>query len=202
MQHDLWEPSDRHQSPELKLDWAPLRRRIATHGLRNSLLTAPMPTASTAQIAGNTESFEPPTSNLFVRRVLSGEFVVVNRRLVRKLEASGQWARLWRRLLASQGSVQDLPVDDELKRLFRTAWEVPQKHTLQMAADRGRFIDQSQSMNVFMASPTAQTLSAMHMYGWKLGLKTGMYYLHTRPAVEAVMFDAPRQEAECDSCGA
>lgn len=191
LQHDLWAPTPetpQYDTPALRIDWGPLRADIARHGLRNSLLTAPMPTASTAQIMGNTESFEPPTSNVFVRRVLSGEFVVVNRRLVAALESTGQWDAVRRQLLASHGSVQGLSVPDDLKAVFRTAWEISQKHVLQMAADRGRFIDQSQSMNIFMADASAQRLTAMHMYGWRLGLKTGMYYLHTRPAVEAIMF--------------
>lgn len=219
LQHDLWTrgpETPEYGTPECFMDWTDLRAAIARHGLRNSLLTAPMPTASTAQIAGNTESFEPPTSNVFVRRVLSGEFVVVNRRLVAALEDRGQWDAVRQRLLAQHGSLQELPVDDDLKEIFRTVWEIPQKHVLQMAADRGRFIDQSQSMNIFMADASAQKLTAMHMYGWRLGLKTGMYYLHTRPAVEAVMFaagadsevtsgaagEAAGEGPGCESCGA
>ena len=190
-------------TPSTRWDWPELRRRIQTSGLRNSLLTAPMPTASTAQIAGNNESFEPAMSNLFVRRVLSGEFVVVNRHMVAALEAEGKWPALRDDLVRCGGSVQNLPVSQKLKDVFRTAWEMKQRPLVDMAADRAPYIDQSQSFNVFMAAPTAQMVNALHMYAWRKGLKTGMYYLHTRPAIEAVPFSvAQDKHGECESCGA
>jgi ribonucleotide reductase alpha subunit len=192
-------------------DWDNLRLNIAKHGLRNSLLTAPMPTASTAQIAGNTESFEPAMSNLLVRRVLSGEFVVVNRRLVAALERAGRWPAVRDDLIRAGGSVQGLDVPALIKAVFCTVWEMKQKPLLEMAADRGPFVDQSQSLNVFMENATAAKLHSLHMYAWQRGLKTGMYYLHTRPAIEAVQFAVARggevrgedeEEGVCASCSA
>lgn len=170
-------------------DWEALRAAIGRHGVRNSLLTAPMPTASTAQIAGNTESFEPVTSNVFVRRVLSGEFLVVNRRMVAALEAHGLWPAARDELLRTGGSVQGLDgLPASVKATFRTVWEMKQRPLIDMAADRGPYIDQSQSLNVFMADADPDKLTAMHMYAWARGLKTGMYYLHSRPPREAVQF--------------
>ena len=210
LQPDLW---DADASPGGRWDWASLRADIAAHGLRNSLLTAPMPTASTAQIAGNTESFEPCMSNAVVRRVLSGEFVVVNRHLVRALEDEGLWPALREPLLRANGSVQGLPVPQRIKDVFRTVWEMKQRPLIEMAAERGPFIDQSQSLNVFMADATATKLNALHFCAWRGGLKTGMYYLHTRPAVEAVQFALlgadsgvgaqPREDdGPCETCSA
>jgi ribonucleoside-diphosphate reductase alpha chain len=207
LQPDLW-----GAGVSSRWDWDNLRLNIAKHGLRNSLLTAPMPTASTAQIAGNTESFEPAMSNLLVRRVLSGEFVVVNRRLVAALERAGRWPAVRDDLIRAGGSVQGLDVPDSIKSVFRTVWEMKQKPLLEMAADRGPFVDQSQSLNVFMEDATAAKLHSLHMYAWQRGLKTGMYYLHTRPAIEAVQFAVARggearggeaeEEGVCASCSA
>merc|ERR1739845_2218 len=156
-------------------DWSALKQRIMTHGLRNSLLVAPMPTASTAQILGNNESFEPYTQNLYVRRVLSGEFVQVNRHLLRDL-------------IACNGSVQSLDLPSDIKELYKTVWEIKQRIVLDMAADRGAYIDQSQSLNIHMTDASTAKLSSMHFHGWQLGLKTGIYYLRTKAAVDAIKF--------------
>jgi len=166
-----------------------LKEKIAKHGLRNSLMVAPMPTASTAQILGNNESFEPYTQNLYVRRVLSGEFVQVNRHLLRDLIARDLWTDDMRmQLVAHNGSVQHLDVPSDIKQLYKTVWEIKQRHVLDMAADRGAYIDQSQSLNIHMVDATTAKLSSMHFHGWQLGLKTGMYYLRTKAAVDAIKF--------------
>eukprot|EP00173_Palmaria_palmata_P004091 Plantae.Rhodophyta-Palmaria_palmata.ctg4859.p1 GENE.Plantae.Rhodophyta-Palmaria_palmata.ctg4859~~Plantae.Rhodophyta-Palmaria_palmata.ctg4859.p1 ORF type:complete len:404 (+),score=87.26 Plantae.Rhodophyta-Palmaria_palmata.ctg4859:165-1214(+) len=182
LQFDMWnvKPSDRW-------DWDGLRAKIATHGVRNSLLLAPMPTASTSQILGNNEACEAFTSNFYVRRVLAGEFTVINHHLVKDLQSLGLWTpAIKTQLVAGNGSVQhiaDIPSD--IKALYKTVWEISQKKLLDMSADRGAYIDQSQSMNVHMSSPNIGKLSSMHFHGWKVGLKTGMYYLRTRAAVDA-----------------
>jgi ribonucleoside-diphosphate reductase alpha subunit len=202
LQFDLWgvAPSAHHE-------WNDLKDRIRVHGLRNSLLVAPMPTASTAQILGNNECFEPYTSNIYSRRVLAGEFAVVNRHLLRDLQDLGLWTPHVRNaIIRDNGSVQQVAdIPDELKRLYRTAWELKQRDLIDMAADRGAFICQSQSLNLFLKSPTAEKLSAMHMHGFKRGLKTGMYYLRTQAAVDAIKFTLPvasHSEPECTSCSA
>merc|ERR1712048_512764 len=170
-------------------DWAALKERIAKHGLRNSLLVAPMPTASTAQILGNNESFEPYTQNLYVRRVLSGEFVSVNRHLLRDLIERDLWTESLRtQLIAHNGSVQNLDLPSEIKELYKTVWEIRQRIVLDMAAARGAYIDQSQSLNIHMIDATTAKLSSMHFHGWQLGLKTGMYYLRTKAAADAIKF--------------
>merc|ERR1711968_403961 len=170
-------------------DWASLKERIAEHGLRNSLLVAPMPTASTAQILGNNESFEPYTQNLYVRRVLSGEFVQVNRHLLKDLIARGLWSDDLRvQLVAHNGSVQHLDLPSDIKELYKTVWEIKQRIVLDMAADRGAYIDQSQSLNIHMTDASTAKLSSMHFHGWQLGLKTGIYYLRTKAAVDAIKF--------------
>merc|ERR1711871_718364 len=184
LQFDLWgvTPSDRW-------DWSALKAKVAVHGLRNSLLVAPMPTASTAQILGNTESFEPYTQNIYVRRVLAGEFVQVNRHLVSDLLERDLWTDdLKKQLIAFNGSVQNLNIPADLKELYKTVWEIKQKSVLEMAADRAPYICQSQSLNIHMTDCTMAKLSSMHFYGWKLGLKTGMYYLRTKAAVDAIKF--------------
>jgi len=185
LQFDMWgrEPTSG------RWDWAALKKRIAVHGLRNSLLVAPMPTASTAQILGNNESFEPYTQNLYVRRVMSGEFVSVNRHLVRDLIARDLWTEDMRlQLIAHNGSVQLLEVPADLKELYKTVWEIKQRIVLDMAAERGAYIDQSQSLNIHMVDATTAKLSSMHFHGWQLGLKTGMYYLRTKAAADAIKF--------------
>ncbi|KAJ2740552.1 ribonucleotide-diphosphate reductase subunit rnr1 [Coemansia sp. BCRC 34301] len=185
LQPDMW-----GQATSDRWDWATLRSDIARWGLRNSLLVAPMPTASTSQILGFNECFEPYTSNLYTRRVLAGEFQVVNPWLLRDLVSRGLWDDGMRqRLIAANGSVQALPdVPEDLKRLYKTVYEIKQKVIIDLAADRGAFIDQSQSLNIHMDGPNYQKLTSMHFYGWKRGLKTGMYYLRTKPAVDAIKF--------------
>jgi ribonucleoside-diphosphate reductase alpha chain len=200
LQFDMW-----GVTPSARWDWAALRAKIAEHGVRNSLLVAPMPTASTAQILGNNECFEPYTSNLYSRRVLSGEYVVVNQHLLRDLMARGLWtSEIRNQIIAHNGSVQNIPeIPDDLKLLYRTAWEIKQRALIDMAADRGAFIDQSQSFNVFVQDPNYGKLSSMHFYGWKKGLKTGMYYLRSKAAADAIKFtvdqDALRRKAVADA---
>lgn len=193
LQYDMWgvEPTD-------LWDWAALKEQIKAHGVRNSLLLAPMPTASTAQILGNNESFEPYTSNIYTRRVLSGEFQVVNKHLLRDLVDLGIWnERIKEKLIINRGSVQNIPeIPADLKELYKTVWELSQRDLIDMAADRGAFIDQSQSLNVFIAEPNFAKLTSMHFYAWKKGLKTGMYYLRTRPAAEAIQFSVSAESAE------
>jgi len=185
LQFDLWGASPASG----RWDWAGLKAKIAQHGLRNSLLLAPMPTASTAQILGNNESFEPYTQNLYVRRVLSGEFVQVNRHLLRDLIKRDLWTEETRlQLIAHNGSVQRLDLPADLKELYKTVWEIKQRIVLDMAADRGIYIDQSQSLNIHMVDATTAKLSSMHFHGWQLGLKTGMYYLRTKAAADAIKF--------------
>merc|ERR1719253_2169023 len=169
LQFDLWG----EQPKSGRWDWASLKAKIKEHGLRNSLLVAPMPTASTAQILGNNESFEPYTQNLYVRRTLSGEFVQINRHLLRDLIAQGLWTDDVRmQLIAHNGSVQNVNVPANIKELYKTVWEIKQRHILDMAADRGAYIDQSQSLNIHMIDATTAKLSSMHFHGWQLGLKT------------------------------
>jgi ribonucleoside-diphosphate reductase alpha subunit len=171
-------------------EWDVLREEIKEHGVRNSLLVAPMPTASTSQILGNNECFEPYTSNIYSRRTLSGEFPVVNKHLLKDLVKLGLWSdSMKNRLIAANGSIQDFPeVPNNIKELYRTVWEIKQKDILDMAADRGAFIDQSQSLNIFIDSPNFAKLTSMHFYAWKKGLKTGMYYLRTKAARDAIQF--------------
>ena len=184
-QFDMWgvKPSDRWE-------WDVLKKEVIEHGVRNSLLLAPMPTASTAQILGNNECFEPYTSNIYTRRVLSGEFIIVNKHLLRDLVKLGIWNdSLKNKLMASNGSVQNIEeIPDNIKELYKTAWEISQKVIVDMAADRGAFIDQSQSLNIFMENANFAKLTSMHFYGWKAGLKTGMYYLRTKSATDAIKF--------------
>merc|ERR1712176_1062815 len=185
LQFDMWNCTPQSG----RWDWAALKARIVKHGMRNSLLVAPMPTASTAQILGNNESFEPYTQNLYVRRVLSGEFVSVNRHLLRDLIERGLWTEELRtQLIAHNGSVQNLDLPSEIRELYKTVWEIKQRIVLDMAAARGAYIDQSQSLNIHMTDATTAKLSSMHFHGWSIGLKTGMYYLRTKAAVDAIKF--------------
>jgi ribonucleoside-diphosphate reductase alpha subunit len=185
LQYDMW-----GVTPSERWSWKELKEEIKIYGIRNSLLVAPMPTASTSQILGNTECFEPITSNIYVRRVLSGEFLVVNNYLVRDLEKIGLWDdSMVNKIISNHGSIQKIEeIPLELRNLYKTVWEIKQRVLIDMAADRGAFIDQSQSLNLFLASPSYSTMTSMHMYGWKKGLKTGMYYLRTKPAVNAIQF--------------
>ncbi|MFZ9680398.1 MAG: ribonucleoside-diphosphate reductase subunit alpha, partial [Bacteroidia bacterium] len=192
-QFDMW-----GVQPGPRWDWAGLKAQVAQHGVRNSLLLAPMPTASTSQILGNNECFEPYTSNLYSRRVLSGEFVVVNKHLLRDLIDAGIWSLdLKNKIIAQNGSVQNIPeIPESLKALYKTAWEISQKTIIDMAAGRGAYICQSQSMNIFMPAANFAKLTSMHFYAWKAGLKTGMYYLRTKAAVNAVKFTLDSQQAQ------
>lgn len=185
LQFDLWDVQ-----PSERWDWNTLRKSVMEYGVRNSLLLAPMPTASTSQILGNNECFEPYTSNVYNRRVLSGEFVVVNKHLLKDLTELGLWNPVMKnKLIAENGSVQNIPeVPDNLKELYKTVWEIKQKTIIDMAADRGAFICQSQSLNLFMAEPNIAKLTSMHFHAWKSGLKTGMYYLRTKAAADAIKF--------------
>uniref|UniRef100_A0A7S4ADX9 Ribonucleoside-diphosphate reductase n=1 Tax=Pseudo-nitzschia australis TaxID=44445 RepID=A0A7S4ADX9_9STRA len=196
LQFDLWgvTPSDRW-------DWAKLKANIAKHGLRNSLLVAPMPTASTAQILGNNESTEPFTSNIYNRRVLAGEFTIVNKHLLRDLTKLGIWNESVRnRLIADRGSVQKIEeIPKELRDVYKTVWEVPQRIILDLAADRSPFICQSQSLNVHIADPSSKKLTSMHFYAWKKGLKTGMYYLRSRPKADAIQFTVDQEKLAADT---
>jgi len=187
-QHNLWNIQDDELSG--RWDWAKLRKDVKKHGVRNSLLVAPMPTASTSQILGNNEAFEPYTSNIYTRRVLSGEFIVVNKHLLEDLVALGLWdEELKQEIMRANGSIQHIDgIPQELKELYRTVWELSMKDIIDMARHRGYFIDQSQSLNLFMENANFAKLTSMHFYGWKSGLKTGMYYLRTKSAVDAIKF--------------
>ncbi|MDX2285933.1 MAG: ribonucleoside-diphosphate reductase subunit alpha [Bacteroidia bacterium] len=191
LQFDLW-----NVEPSLRWDWYTLKASILRHGIRNSLLLAPMPTASTSQILGNNECFEPFTSNIYTRRTLSGEFVVVNKYLLEDLIERGLWNDAMKdRLIAANGSIQQFPdIPDDLKQLYKTAWELSQKVVIDMAADRGAFICQSQSMNIFMENANFGKLTSMHFYAWEKGLKTGMYYLRTKAAADAIKFTLDQQK--------
>ena len=183
-QFNLWDGQTQLSD---RWDWEGLRNQIMKDGVRNSLLIALMPTASTALIMGNNDAFEPFTSNLYTRRVLSGEFIMVNKYLLHDLTELGLWnTDMKEQLMRDNGSVQNLDIPDELKEIYKTVWEVSMKDVIDMAADRGRFVDQSQSMNLFLESPQIDRVSKMHMYAWSKGLKTGMYYLRTKSAMNAV----------------
>lgn len=179
-------------------NWDKLKQEVKKHGIRNSLLVAPMPTASTSQILGNNECFEPYTSNLYTRRVLSGEFIVVNKHLLKDLIRLGLWNEdMKNTILAENGSIQNIPgIPDNIKELYRTVWEISQKAIIEMAADRGAYICQSQSLNVHMLNPNFGKLTSMHFTAWKLGLKTGMYYLRTKAATDAIKFTVDKQKAK------
>ena len=177
-------------------DWAKLRKNVMKHGVRNSLLVAPMPTASTSQILGNNEAFEPYTSNIYTRRVLSGEFIVVNKHLLEDLVELGLWNNDMKEdIMRANGSIQHIDaIPADLKELYKTVWEMSMKDIIDMARHRGYFIDQSQSLNLFMQDPDFGKLTSMHFYGWKSGLKTGMYYLRTKSAVNATQFTLSKEK--------
>lgn len=185
LQYEMW-----NTLPSPRWDWEGLKKSIARHGLRNSLLLAPMPTASTSQILGNNECFEPYTSNLYTRRVLSGEFIIVNKHLLRDLVKLGIWnERLKQQIIAHNGSIQHIEdIPPFIRELYKTVWEIKQKTLIDMAADRGAYICQSHSLNLFVSSPSFSKLTSMHFYAWKKGLKTGLYYLRTKSAVDAIKF--------------
>jgi ribonucleoside-diphosphate reductase alpha chain len=191
-QFDMWgvEPTDRW-------DWTLLKEEVKKFGVRNSLLVAPMPTASTSQIFGNNECFEPYTSNIYTRRVLSGEFIIVNKHLLKDLVSLGLWNNAMKnKIIAANGSVQQIEeIPSDIKELYKTVWEIKQRNIIDMSADRGAYICQSQSLNLFVDNPTTSKLTSMHFYAWKKGLKTGMYYLRTQAATQAVQFTVDKQAA-------
>ncbi len=197
-QFDMWD------NPKFSgmYDWDLMKERVKKHGLRNSLLVAPMPTASTSQILGNNECIEPYTTNIYLRRTLAGEFVVVNKHLVRRLQEIGMWSKETKDLMVrTGGSVMNIKeIPEDIKSLHKTVWEISQKVLIDMARDRGCFVDQSQSMNLFMESPTASKLSSMHMYAWKAGLKTGIYYLRSKAKARAIQYSLAPEE--CTMCSA
>jgi ribonucleoside-diphosphate reductase alpha chain len=192
-QFDMWgvQPSNRY-------DWISLKNEVIKHGVRNSLLIAPMPTASTSQIFGNNECFEPYTSNIYTRRVLSGEFIIVNKHLLRDLIQLNLWSNeMKNRIIAANGSIQNITeIPSHIKELYKTVWEIKQRNIIDMAADRGAFICQSQSLNLFIDTPNTAKLTSMHFYAWKKGLKTGMYYLRTQAATQAIQFTVDKSGLE------
>ncbi len=192
-QFDMW-----GVTPSARWEWDLLKEEVKQHGVRNSLLLAPMPTASTAQILGNNECFEPYTSNIYTRRVLSGEFIIVNKHLLKDLVKEGLWNMDMRqKIMAANGSVQHIPeIPSRIKELYKTAWEISQKAIIDQAADRGAFICQSQSLNIFMEQANFGKLTSMHFYGWEKGLKTGMYYLRTKAATDAIKFTIDKSVVE------
>ena len=194
LQFDLWNMNE-HSG---RWDWDSLKSEIIDNGMRNSLLLAPMPTASTSQILGNNECFEAFTSNLYVRRTLSGEFIVPNRHLIKDLIKLGIWSlEMKDEILRHKGSIQNIEgIPDNIKELYKTTWEIKQKHVIDMAADRGAYVDQSQSMNIHMTDANAAKVTSMHFYGWKKGLKTGMYYLRTKAAADAIQFTVEAKKAD------
>lgn len=196
LQFDMWDEGEHFWK------WDSLKKNIVKYGLRNSLVLAPMPTASTSQILGNNECIEPYTTNIYLRRTLAGEFVVVNKHLVRYLQSRGLWSKdLKNKIIAHGGSVQTLDeVEEHIKPVFKTVWEIKQRDIIDMAAERGRFVDQSQSLNLFVEQPTLGKLSSMHMYSWQKGLKTGMYYLRTKAKSKAVQMTIDPEQ--CMSCSA
>ncbi len=195
-QFNMWGVKDEELSG--RWDWAALRKKVIKNGVRNSLLVAPMPTASTSQILGNNEAFEPYTSNIYTRRVLSGEFIVVNKHLLEDLVNLGLWNNnMKEELMRANGSIQNLEgIPADLKELYKTVWELSMKDIIDMSRHRGYFIDQSQSLNLFMEDPDYSKLTSMHFYAWKSGLKTGMYYLRTKSAVNAIKFTISNQESK------
>lgn len=189
-QFDMW-----GVTPTNQWDWTALKEEVKKYGVRNSLLVAPMPTASTSQIFGNNECFEPYTSNIYTRRVLSGEFIIVNKHLLKDLVNLGLWNNSMKnKIIAANGSIQNIEeIPAEIKELYKTVWEIKQRNIIDMAADRGAYICQSQSLNLFVDSPNTSKLTSMHFYAWKKGLKTGMYYLRTQAATQAVQFTVEKQ---------
>jgi ribonucleotide reductase alpha subunit len=211
LQFDMWnvEPSDRY-------DWTELKKSIMAHGMRNSLLLAPMPTASTSQILGFNECFEPLTSNIYSRRTMAGEFVVANNYLMRELIELGIWNdKIKNNIIANKGSIQQLTIIPEhIRNKYKIVWEMPMKHLIDMSADRGAFICQSQSLNLWLEDPNYNTLTSMHFYSWKQGLKTGIYYLRRKAKHQAQQFTVEPEKNEeeqnvekdehdiCDMCSA
>ena len=196
-QFDLWETFDIN---ELTHDWDSLKTEIKKWGVRNSLLLAPMPTASTSQILGNNECIEPYTSNIYLRRTIAGEFTVINQHLIKVLINRGLWSEdLKNKIISNDGSVQNIDeIPQEIQDVFKTVWEISQKDLIDMAVDRAPFICQSQSLNLFMAEPSYDSLTSMHFYSWRNGLKTGIYYLRNQPKAKTQKFTV--EPTECVSC--
>jgi len=196
LQFDLW-----NEEPSMKTKWNKVKRDLAKYGMRNSLLLAPMPTASTSQILGNNECFEPFTSNIYVRRTLAGEFIVINKHLITDLIKLKLWdAEMKNKIIVDNGSVRNISsIPDYLKNIYKTVWEIGNKTLIDMSADRGKYICQSQSLNLYMSDPEFPKITSMHFYSWRKGLKTGQYYLRTRAAAKAQQFSI---EPECESCSA
>jgi ribonucleotide reductase alpha subunit len=207
LQFDMW-----NVTPSERYDWSSLKESIVKYGLRNSLLVAPMPTASTSQILGFNECFEPFTSNLYSRRTLAGEFVVVNKYLMKELIQLGYWnEQIKNNIIANKGSVQQLTIlSEHIRNKYKIVWEMPMKHLIDMSADRGAFICQSQSLNLWMEDPTYNSLTSMHFYSWKKGLKTGIYYLRRKGKHQAQQFTIEPESKEpedekdeiCEMCSA
>jgi ribonucleotide reductase alpha subunit len=210
LQFDMW-----NVKPSNRYDWDTLKQNIIRYGLRNSLLVAPMPTASTSQILGNNECFEPFTSNIYVRRTIAGEFVIVNKHLMNELINLDKWNQdVKNSIIANGGSIQQLDLPKPIKEKYKIVWEIPMKHILEMAQDRGAYICQSQSTNLWMKDPNYKKLTAMHMFAWNCGLKTGIYYLRTKakaapqqftiepPSNPAKNTQTNDDEEECLMCGA
>ena len=197
LQFDLW---DSKPSEEMSNKWNELKLDIMEYGLRNSLCLAPMPTASTSQILGNYECFEPVMSNIYSRRVLAGEYTVINNNLIYDLMNYNIWNEdLKNKIISHDGSVQNInEIPQFIKDRYKTAWEIKQKNIIDMSVDRGKYICQSQSLNLFVEAPTFKTISSMHFYSWKKGLKTGMYYLRSRPSSKAIQFTVAPEV--CESC--
>ena len=197
-QYNLWGIKDDELSG--RWDWKGLRKSVKKHGVRNSLLVAPMPTASTSQILGNNECFEPYTSNIYTRRVLAGEYVVINNYLIQDLIDYNIWNEdLKDKIIVEDGSVQNInDIPKFIKDKYKTAWELKQKNIIDMSVDRGKYICQSQSLNLSIEAPTFKTISSMHFYSWKKGLKTGMYYLRSRPSSKAIQFTVDPEI--CENC--
>ena len=194
LQFDLW-----NQKPLNMYDWDKLKQNIIENGLRNSLLLAPMPTASTSQILGNNECIEPYTTNVYIRRTLAGEFICINKHLLKDLMDLGIWNKnLKNQIIQNNGSLKNVSssIPDHIKNLYKTVWEIKQKNIIDMAADRGIYIDQSQSLNIHMSNASHTKLTSMHFYGWKKGLKTGMYYLRTQSAADSIKFTIDKEELE------
>jgi ribonucleotide reductase alpha subunit len=200
-QFDMW-----NVTPSSRYDWDKLRKNIITYGIRNSLLIAPMPTASTSQILGFNECFEPFTSNIYSRRTLAGEFILPNKYLMRELIELGMWnEEMKNNIIANKGSIQHIEmIPKNIRDKYKIVWEIPMKHLIDMSADRGAYICQSQSLNLWVEDPTYSTLTSMHFYSWSKGLKTGIYYLRRKAKHQAQQFtiEPEKEEKKCDNCSA
>ena len=202
-QFDMWKQEPIKKVGSIILDWETLRKNIKTHGIRNSLLLAPMPTASTSQILGNNECIEPFTSNIYSRSTLAGQFVIINKHLQKDLIDIGVWNnKIKDNIIINDGSIQQIQgIPKSIKELYKISWDLSMKDVIDLAADRAIYVCQSQSLNLWVKNPTTNKLSSMHMYSWKKGLKTGMYYLRRRAVVKAQQFSIDPEQEECLMCG-